>query len=237
MLKQEKFEIDIKSPTFARDMMMHGRQQILDAVAEKEKMLKRLDNEIMDKMAMRTLLIKEMGRMSRPLASFKSFCGCNPDKLMDEWREKHFESAVVQNAVSDLRREFFDDTDPVCQAFDCVDISDPNYDRYIKFTFSNGKLEFSLNIPTTLYEEKYHIDNEVFGGKVNVTYMRSKCYEDSIVSSYDLNVIADSIKVFMYGKFVPIEHGYTQYSFIDTFHDSMKVFHSYGGMYACDDDD
>lgn len=209
-----------------RDELKLSRQQTLSAMAEKRKMLKRLDLEILDKSAKRAMLIKEMGFIARQLVDFRSFCKCSEQELLDGWKAQHFESKDVQIAVCSLRSLLFDDSDPVCQAFDCIDIIDPVYDNIIKFCFSNGKNEFFLNIPTALYEEGCHIDNEVFGGKISISHLEGAYAEVMLMSSYSIDAVAESIKLLMHGKPIASSHKSERFSFIDSFTDASRTYAS-----------
>ena len=197
MLKKDsegKIKIDFDSPTFERDVIMQGRQPILDDIAKKKERLRRLDQEIIDKVYSRTLLVKEISEAARPLINIRRMLGTTADALSVAFHDKHFESDVVKQAVANVRRIFFDDTDPISQTFDCVDIDVLNYDNSIRFTFSNGKdLEFNVCFPCKLYEEKYQIDNEEIGGKIWVSWMRNEHFEDTVVASHDMDEIAAGI--------------------------------------------
>lgn len=233
MLKKDsdgKIKIDIDSLTFERDLLMQGRQPVIDDIAEKKERLRRLDQEIIDKVYSRTLLIKEIGENARALVNIRSILGTTADVLDTAFREKHFESEVVQKAVANVRRVFFDDTDPISQTFNCVDFDFPNYDRSIRFTFGNGDREFRVCLPCMLYEDKYQIDNETVGGKIWVSWMRNEHFEDVVVSSYNLNEIAAGIKSFMHGTFEPEEiekTSHERYSFLNEFNEALKIFHTY----------
>lgn len=234
MLKKDsegKLMVDFNSPTFERDVIMQGRRPILDDIAEKKERLRRLDQEIIDKVYSRTLLVKEIGEAARPLVNIRRMLGTTADALSVAFHDKHFESDVVKQAVANVRRIFFDDTDPISQTFDCVDIDVLNYDDSIRFTFSNGKdLEFNVCFPCKLYEEKYQIDNEEIGGKIWVSWMRNKHFEDTVVASHDMDEIAAVIKSFMHGAFKPEKTKRTQrewYSFLDEFNEALKIFHTY----------
>lgn len=234
MLKKDsegKLMVDFNSSTFERDVFMQCRKPILDDIAEKKERLRRLDQEIIDKVYSRTLLVKEIGEVARPLVNIQRILGTTANVLFKAFNDKHFESDVVKQVVANVRRIFFDDTDPISQTFDCVDINAQNYDNSIRFTFSNGKdLEFNVCFPCKLYEEKYQIDNEEVGGKIWVSWMRNENFEDTVVSSYDLDEIAAGIKSFMHGTFEPekIERtSYERYSFLGEFNEALKIFHTY----------
>ena len=223
MLKKDsegKLMIDFNSSTFERDVFMQCRKPILDDIAEKKERLRRLDQEIIDKVYSRTLLVKEIGEAARPLVNICRMLGTTADALFTEFYDKHFESEVVQKAVASVRRIFFDDTDPISQTFDCVDFDFPSYDHSLRFMFSNGDREFKVCFPCELYEDKYQIDDETVGGKIWVSWMRNENFEDTVVSSYDLDEIAAGIKSFMHGTFEPekIEKtSYERYSFLGEF--------------------
>ena len=135
-------------PTFKRDVLMQDRRSILDDIAEKKERLRKLDMEIIDKVYLRTLLVKEIGEVARPLVNIQRILGTTANVLFKAFNDKHFESDVVKQVVANVRRIFFDDTDPISQTFDCVDINAQNYDNNIRFTFSNGKdLEFNICFP------------------------------------------------------------------------------------------
>ena len=233
MLKKDsegKLMVDFNSSTFERDVFMQCRKPILDDIAEKKERLRRLDQEIIDKVYSRTLLVKEIGEAARPLVNICRMFGTTVDALFTEFYDKHFESEVVQKAVASVRRIFFDDTDPISQTFDCVDLAFSNYDHSLSFTFSNGDREFNVCFPYKLYEDKYQIDNETVGGEILVSWMRNENFEDTVVSSYDLDEIAAGIKSFMHGTFEPekIERtSYERYSFLDKFNEALKIFHAY----------
>ena len=233
MLKKDsegKLMVDFNSSTFERDVFMQCRKPILDDIAEKKERLRRLDQEIIDKVYSRTLLVKEIGEAARPLVNICRMFGTTADALFTEFYDKHFESEAVQKAVASVRRIFFDDTDPISQTFDCVDFDFPSYDHSLRFTFSNGDREFKVCFPCELYEEKYQIDNETVGGKIWVSWMRNENFEDTVVSSYDLDEIAAGIKSFMHGTFEPekIEKtSYERYSFLGEFSEALKLFHTY----------
>ena len=232
MLKKDsegKLMVDFNSSTFERDVFMQCRKPILDDIAEKKERLRRLDQEIIDKVYSRTLLVKEIGEAARPLVNIRRMLGTTVDELFMEFNEKHFESDIVKQVVANVRQIFFDDTDPISQTFDCVDIDALNYDNSIKFTFSNSKdLEFKVCFPCKLYEEKYQIDNEEIGGKIWVSWMRSKNFEDIVVSSHDMDEIAAGIKSFMHGTFNSEKIEKTQwkrYSFLGEFNNALEIFH------------
>ena len=234
MLKKDsegKLMADFNSSTFERDAIMQGRRPILDDIAEKKERLRRLDLEIIDKVYSRTLLVKEIGEAARPLVNIRRMLGTTADALSVAFHDKHFESDVVKQAVANVRRIFFDDTDLISQTFDCVDIDVLNYDNSIRFTFSNGKdLEFNVCFPCELYEEKYQIDNEEIGGKIWVSWMRNEHFEDTVVASHDMDEIAAGIKSFMHGAFKPKKTERTQlerYSFLGKFNEALKIFHTY----------
>ena len=233
MLKKDsegKLMVDFNSSTFERDVFMQCRKPILDDIAEKKERLRRLDQEIIDKVYSRTLLVKEIGEAARPLVNICRMLGTTADALFTEFYDKHFESEVVQKAVASVRRIFFDDTDPISQTFDCVDFDFPSYDHSLRFTFSNGDREFNVCFPYKLYEDKYQIDNETVGGEILVSCMRNENFEDTVVSSYDLDEIAAGIKSFMHGTFEPekIEKtSYERYSFLGEFSEALKLFHTY----------
>ena len=233
MLKKDsegKLMVDFNSSTFERDVFMQCRKPILDDIAEKKERLRRLDQEIIDKVYSRTLLVKEIGEAARPLVNICRMFGTTVDALFTEFYDKHFESEVVQKAVASVRRIFFDDTDPISQTFDCVDLAFSSYDHSLSFTFSNGDREFNVCFPCKLYEDKYQIDNETVGGEILVSWMRNENFEDTVVSSYDLDEIAAGIKSFMHGTFKPekIERtSYERYSFLGEFNEALKIFHTY----------
>ena len=233
----------LDSPTFERDVLMQDRRSILDNIAEKKERLRKLDMEIIDKVYLRTLLVKEIGEVARPLVNIQRILGTTADVLFKAFNDKHFESDVVKQVVANVRRIFFDDTDPISQTFDCVDINAQNYDNSIRFTFSNGKdLEFNVYFPCNLYEEKYQIDNEEVGGKILVSWMRIKDFEDIIVASHDMDKIAASIKSFMHGYLKPkkIENAHLeQYSFFNKFNEATNIFHTYDkvGIFSYTDND
>ena len=233
MLKKDsegKLMVDFNSSIFERDVFMQCRKPILDDIAEKKERLRRLDQEIIDKVYSRTLLVKEIGEAARPLVNICRMLGTTADALFTEFYDKQFESEVVQKAVASVRRIFFDDTDPISQTFDCVDLAFSSYDHSLRFTFSNGDREFNVCFPCKLYEDKYQIDNETVGGEILVSCMRNENFEDTVVSSYDLDEIAAGIKSFMHGTFEPekIERtSYERYSFLGEFNEALKIFHTY----------
>ena len=98
-------------PTFKRDVLMQDRRSILDDIAEKKERLRKLDMEIIDKVYLRTLLVKEIGKVARPLVNIQRILGTTPNVLFIAFNDEHFESDVVKQVVANVRRIFFDDTD------------------------------------------------------------------------------------------------------------------------------
>lgn len=158
-----------------------------------------LDNQILTLIDMRSSLISKELENVKNIFSFKNTFGVNARDIWDEYSTKSFDSDIVKTAISKIRELFFDDEKETHQKYNCVDIDLETY--IISFTFSNGKREFSINIPYRMsYDNDTILDREYFGNTFYISYKTSECCIGSSPGTYNINDIREDVDMFINEK-------------------------------------
>jgi len=177
-----------------------SRSGVIESINKNNDAIDKINCDIERMLIARNALLRDNYDLTANIVGAQHFLYISKKDLEKEFNDKHFESGKVKDAVMHVRMVFFDDTQEICQKYNCVDIKfdDWNNNNRIGFVFSNKEREFTLSLPlncdVTAEEIQKH---ENCGGKMYISFWRHESFCDLTYGTLSVDEIRKTIYDFM----------------------------------------
>ena len=115
-VKAESVDVPNTIPFDAgRESDVEFRESVISRTEEIKDRIDSANEKMLDLMVEREGLIRELYSASSLISSSNYFFGCPSSRIVEEFEESGFNSRLVRDSFSAVRKNFFDDSDPMFQ--------------------------------------------------------------------------------------------------------------------------